>query len=208
MTTSAYLGCESALFWHDLSDAGLIEGSYMGTDAPVTITAGQADNTYIPDAKVGVQASVIAFSLSAPVQMSAPSIPPTTNSCGVGSICYTIAGMYNGVGGITAGSLAAAQARNVGLTPLEAFAIDSKIDDGFPMTGSVYGGNVTLSVCGGSCSPVEILASTTNPDLCVTWDTYPSPTNILYAVNTAFNIRTHQNNQPNVPSCLLNISGQ
>ena len=54
------------LFWHDLSDAGLIEGSFTtATDAPVTDCGGASQQyLHVPDAKVGVQTSVVAFSLA------------------------------------------------------------------------------------------------------------------------------------------------
>ena len=189
VSTSAYLGCESALFWRDLSDAGLIEESFTAaTDAPIAVATGQANNTYVPDAKVGVQASVIAFSIAAPVSIP-NDIGAYYNSCGVGSICYAIAGIYSNSIAAEGGAFAGVIGQGVGLTPLEAFAIDSKIDDGLPMTGNVQGGNYTSGGCDeNGCSPNQILPSEEVPVNCVTWDTYP-PTTILYATTNALNTR-------------------
>ena len=152
VSTSSYLGCEPVLFWHDFSDAGLIEGSYMATDAPVTITAGQATIFTFPMPRSAFRRRSSRFpclllSRCPPLACSRLPIPAAS------ALSVILSPECIMASAVSPPVHLQQCTRNVGLTPLEAFAIDSKIDDGFPMTGNVYGGNVTLSVCGEAALP-------------------------------------------------------
>ena len=201
------LGCENVLFWRDLSDANLIEGSFTtATDAPVTVAAGQANNLFVPDAKVGAQTSVVVFSLPAPVLVDSgmccnPGELTGLISCGVGSVCYAILNLYNVTNGAYDPEPPAFYGgiNGTGLTPLEAFAIDSKIDDGLPLTGNVYGGIITGMPLGSPTGPYPITAGFF-PSNCLTVTASPSSPDQPYIVYATSNA--------NVPGCMLNISGQ
>ena len=210
VSANANLGCEYVLFWRDLSDANLIEGTFTtATDAPVTVTAGQANNLYVPDAKVGVRTSVTVFSIPAAVNVIADGgIHGGIVSCGVGSVCYAIAGIFNVTNGPYKVGWDATGQIEGGLTPLEAFAIDSKIDDGLPTSGSVYGASFLYS-------GMSNLVNFYQPDFCLSI-VLPQPPvapsfdtiQVVYATSSAVNPYSGDNSTPNLPTCLLNISGQ
>ena len=213
-SAAANLGCEYVLFWRDLADANLIEGAFTtATDAPVTVEAGQPNNLYVPDAKVGIDASVVVFSMPAPYYSPAGGITGGTVSCGVGSLCYALIALS----GVNAG----AYAPGPGLTPLDAFAIDSKIDDGLPTSGNINGGQPNYTITwdgpGGDTEDVHMqtAVSFNPPTGCLTIilpspPVAPTPDNIqiAYAVSSGENPYDTGNNNPNVPTCVLDISGQ
>ena len=118
-------GCESTLFWNDLATAGLIGGNYsLDTDNYLTVAAGNASQ-YLPDAALGASNSVAVF--------SSPSMPFSTYyplEC-EGAISFSIIANFSS----NAGSIY----YQTGITPIQAYAIDSKIDDGIPNTGRVQG---------------------------------------------------------------------
>lgn len=113
-----YLECgETGLFWNDLSTANLIEGSYLGIGAPpMPNVSGNQMAQYIPSAKIGRFAVVAIIG----------------GGNGNGNPHWTPGHNYywiRPVGWINAGCVADSQAL-WSLTPIEAFALDSKIDDG------------------------------------------------------------------------------
>jgi prepilin-type N-terminal cleavage/methylation domain-containing protein len=112
-----YFGCETALFWNDLSAAGLIGYQFTSaTDALLTVPAGQ-QSLYFPNAKINPRASILVFS----------------ESCEKGN-CFSLARIDQ----ISAGG--AYGVNNAAVSPQQAFAIDSKMDDGEANTGRVRGG--------------------------------------------------------------------
>lgn len=113
---------EILLFWRQLSDAGLVDGGF-GYDITVSTAQGP---TYInqfndfPTAKIGRASSIIVGSDS-------------------GLNYFGIIAFYanTGVSGGPPGTAAYFSIRIPAFTPLEAYNIDKKIDDGMPLTGSV-----------------------------------------------------------------------
>jgi len=106
---------ETALFWDDLSAAKLIGGSFTGASAtvcPGPTLAPAEYGTYYPQAAIGQGNYVYATSLS------------NGNN-------------YFGIEPITGFGWGGLPNAAAGLTVAQAFAIDSKIDDGQPMTGRV-----------------------------------------------------------------------
>jgi len=109
---AAQLG-EPLAFWRQLSDASLVDGSY-GSGTNITAATGAATattaSTYFPPAKLG-----------------------RGNYFTVGAnsgINYYLLGAVSSINGTDA-----TYAR--GLTPIESFNMDSKLDDGLPNTGSI-----------------------------------------------------------------------
>ncbi len=105
------LGCETVLFWQDLNTMGLVDGSYAtATNALVTAASTSVVTSYIPEAKLKSGNFVTVFSAA-------------------GRNYYQLAGVTSVAAGVyTLGAL---------LTPQMAFNVDSKMDDGKPLTGSV-----------------------------------------------------------------------
>ena len=114
-------GCETVLFWRDLSFAGLIPDSMTtATDALTQVAAG-ATNTVFPTSKLQ-SASFTVFSASGQNYYELAGIT-STDASGVYTLTSTI-------------------------TPAASFAMDSKMDDGSPITGTVIalGSTTTLNV--------------------------------------------------------------
>ena len=116
--TASGPGCESALFWRDLSYVGMIDDSFTtATDAQVTAAAG-AVGDYLPDAKIKgnfIEATYVSTSAQATVLNNTFLVYGTTS--------------------IAAGVRTASNRIN----PQDAMNIDQKMDDGKPYTGSVLG---------------------------------------------------------------------
>lgn len=114
---------EILLFWRQLSDAGLINGTY-GSD--ITVATAQGPPSINPDidfpaAKIGRSSYVIVGSDST-----------------IGTNCFGILGLLpNGVTGGAYGTANYYPVRLDAFTPIEAYNMDIKIDDGLPMTGRV-----------------------------------------------------------------------
>jgi prepilin-type N-terminal cleavage/methylation domain-containing protein len=104
-------GGETGLFWVDLSTASLIEGSF--STATAILQPSMTNTTvslYMPQAKLGT----------------------------INYIYVYTDGTYNwfGFSGVTKAS-SGALTTTASITPLQAYGIDSKIDDGFPASGKV-----------------------------------------------------------------------
>ncbi|HCR85769.1 MAG TPA: hypothetical protein DIV86_03735, partial [Alphaproteobacteria bacterium] len=128
----AAYGGEIANFWVHLSYSKLIKGSIAcAATAAVTCATLPLAGQHFPESAIGV--GVVAVS--------------------VGSYLYYLTGLYSGftaATGMTAAAAAATGASVLGLSlvPEEAFALDSKLDDGKPSSGIVttfnqYAGAVT-----------------------------------------------------------------
>lgn len=120
-TTGSRAGCETLLFWRDLNDAGLINGSYQSA------TAAQADNgaaiatkdlsKFLPESPLEGNFWTVFHKANANVD--------TANYYALTNITSIDAdGTYN---------------LDQFLTPVIADQIDTKIDDGLAMTGAVRG---------------------------------------------------------------------
>lgn len=115
-------GCETLLFWSDLSVARLIDGNYSNaTDALTQINNGFQDR-YFPPSKMRRGSYITVF-----------------NSGGVN---------YYEVAGIVSTDAAGDYTMQYAMSPNEAFNMDNKVDDGFPLTGHFRGmeDNTTLGV--------------------------------------------------------------
>lgn len=121
---------EVTLFWQDLSQEGLIDGSYPGGGATYssgcgiasanwTLTSGATYiGNYIPAAKIGSGNFVYVYDSA-------------TNAGGVDD------DNWFGIGAITSVHTDGSMYSNATITPLSAFRIDQKVDDGVPTTGNV-----------------------------------------------------------------------
>ncbi len=117
---------ETAVFWVDLSAAGLIDGSFntaSETILPASTVAGTGVDLYFPQAKIGRGNYVYVWSADVFTPGDGnPGQNGTTNYFGISAITQLVTyNMY---------SLPA-------LTVQEAYNIDKKMDDGFPSTGRV-----------------------------------------------------------------------
>lgn len=110
---SPNLGCETALFWRDLTAAELIPDAYStATDAAVTAATAAALEPYLPNTPIRDISKVHIFNQS-------------------GRNYFFIGNMTASAGAISVVSSPSA------LTPSEATQIDEKADDGLPLTGIV-----------------------------------------------------------------------
>lgn len=112
-TSVTVAGCETTLFWRDLSDAGLINESFTAaTDAVVQVSSGSQKN-YWPLAKLGRGNYLVPFY----------SGQPPYNNFGLTAVTSTDAsGLYT---------------LDMKLTPGELYSMDIKMDDGLPLSGAL-----------------------------------------------------------------------
>ncbi len=122
---------EPSLIWQQLSAASLLDGSY-GTDLTVAgVNVATTPSTYFPGAKLGRGNYWIAGS-SAGLNYYGLLAPTALGASGAS---YTAA-----AGG--------------GITPVEAYNIDSKLDDGMPSTGIIQArGNTAMGATADSLFP-------------------------------------------------------
>jgi prepilin-type N-terminal cleavage/methylation domain-containing protein len=128
--SSYYLqGCETLLFWSDLSDAGLIEGNFTtATDANNVITPTNRQQ-YFPLSKMGSGYFMVYNSTN----VTFPWAGQYQNYLGQYQNYLTLIDF--------SGTMDASGATFLpSIPPTQAFAIDSKIDDGKPISGKVLGG--------------------------------------------------------------------
>lgn len=117
----AALGCETALFWNDLSFANLIEGSFTtATDALVTTDANNPVDKFLPKGKL--QGNYVEIEYNA--------ISPLSNVV-VNSNVFLLIGDTSFNAGVRSYSNR--------ISPIDAMAIDTKTDDGKPFTGLTFG---------------------------------------------------------------------
>ncbi|MFM9890513.1 MAG: prepilin-type N-terminal cleavage/methylation domain-containing protein [Rickettsiales bacterium] len=112
-------GCETGLFWSDLSRVALIASTYNTYTSTGTVTAGTLSN-YSPRTRLRDAAYLSVFNSA------------SRNYLALGS---------QAVGAALAGAAGTltidADTSTSGLTPLDARGIDEKLDDGAPLTGTV-----------------------------------------------------------------------
>lgn len=148
-TTADTVGGETVLFWTDLSAAGLIDaGLNDSSDTCMTVTTDAAFAAELPRAKIGNGNFVYVNGVYSDQYGN------STNNNGFQIFRLKDIGTF-GVG------LADI---NAGITPLEAYNIDQKIDDGRPLSGKVL---AMIPDSTGSQSPGLVIL-TTGLTLCVT----------------------------------------
>lgn len=149
---------ETVLFWRDLSEANLIEGNFTLASATVPSVSGSSKATfaqYYPQAKVRDGMFVLAYSSGHDTN----SPPPTWNS--TGKNYFSVQGIDSigsgGAGQIGLGTQTGANGAQDntyrfvysgvwGMQVSAAFAMDSKLDDGYPHTGKVLAKVVLNSI--------------------------------------------------------------
>jgi len=139
---SEFYGCETALFWRDLGDAKLIDGSFDAIypsnsdgDNPINGVTTSEVPSYLPAAKLGGGNYLAVFN-GGYVWNSGSPIPAA-------SAAGTVGNNYFFLGAVT--SIAENYITGAGLTPAQAYAIDNKMDDGQPLTGNVQSVLTTFS---------------------------------------------------------------
>ncbi len=108
---------ETVLVWQQLSAANLLDGSYGSDIATTGQIIGTTPATYLPGAKLG-RGNYWAAGSAAGLNYYGLINPSALVAGAAATAAYTIA-----AGG--------------GLTPIESFNIDSKLDDGMPATGII-----------------------------------------------------------------------
>lgn len=175
---------EIVLFWRQLSDAGLVDGSF-GKD--LTVSTAQAPNSIVPGndfpaAKTGRGSYIIVGSDN-------------------GMNYFGILGLINGATGGPAGTANYYPIRTPSLTGIEAYNIDKKIDDGMPLYGTVqargYGSGDILAVLNGF-SNLPYWTATASAPACIiggTWPLGPNYSMVFYNLTVG--------SGGNIPNCSL-----
>ncbi len=183
-------GCEDALFWNDLAVGGLIPGDYSADiDDFLPVNPGQSA-TYLPDAAIGNGNVVAVFSVHSTGGLTAIA----TKNCQSPSFCFTLQYLdFNST------SVYRPRPR---ISTVQAAALDSKIDDGLPLSGQVRGSSVFNSILWsayGIALP-GILPDAAPPLL------FPGASNCLTASSgqTIYDIRL---GQADVMSCVMQFAG-
>jgi len=126
--TLTKIGCETAVFWHDLSDAKLVAGTYSGTDGFIGFAR-------LDENDFGIVPSAMA---APPIGATGSYLPEAKIQNGNYFIIYADTSKnFFEIAGVTSGSLVGAYTLSNALTPLQAYNIDIKLDDGLPLTGKV-----------------------------------------------------------------------
>jgi len=159
------VGCETAFFWTDLSAAQLIDGSFtQSADGYVTALTQAAIAQYVPVAKLKNGNYIIAYGMGSPTNGDLPKGLNYFEIENITSITGNIVGTNN-------------------ITPLEAFTMDQKVDDGLPTTGTVLavGNNAFPGVPGFVPPPAAPAAG-----VCVSNATTPNSYNVTSAYSDTF----------------------
>lgn len=137
---------ETGLFWVDLSQANMIDGSFTRASftLPGNITSSTSPNlsAFFPEAAIGNSNYFYVYSGGASHDCNNATAGDRKNYYGISAIA-TLAG-----GGYTLNP------NNTGLSVMQAYNIDQKIDDGYPQFGNVlalrvYGACVYWAMGGG-----------------------------------------------------------
>lgn len=121
----AFNAGEQSLFWNDLGASGLIEGTYKGVDCTFNTNSCTASS-----ASISVSQIFPPFKVGNNTYMTASNYNGKNALAVVGNIIS-----LSNKGAILAADLSGGTA--YGLTPIQAYNIDAKIDDGNPLSGSV-----------------------------------------------------------------------
>lgn len=125
---------ENPVFWVDLSTAALIEGSFTSASetlypVSVTLTTSPTMNQWLPAAKLGGGNYIYVFS-GGTYSCCSYWTSSGINYFGIAAVSE----IYGTNGGGSEGLIGTSAP---GLTVQQAFAIDTKVDDGLPQTGRV-----------------------------------------------------------------------
>lgn len=138
---------EPMIFWRHLTDASLVDGNFGTTTSGSAVLAAMTGG-----------AGVIGTALTSGTVYE--NFPPAKLGRGNYIALYSASGAnYFQITGITGVSTAGALTLTTQLTPLEAYTIDLKIDDGLPQSGSVQAMSSTTTLN---------TAAPTGAGLCVT----------------------------------------
>jgi hypothetical protein len=147
---------ETVMFWVDLSQADLIDGTFNTATRNIPVTSdvtGAALNEWFPQAKMGQGNYLYVY--------------------GGGVACCVSAGGGNGINyfglsAVTDNSVSCGQClqSNTTITPAQAFAIDTKMDDAYPQSGSVTAMYVSNTVSWAGLAPGAAAwgGTSTNPN--------------------------------------------
>ena len=161
-------GCETLLFWSDLSDAALIDGNFTtATDANNTITAANR-SLYFPRSKLGSGY----FMVYNTTNVTFPWLGQYQNFLGQ---YQNYLALIDISGTIDASGVSPLPS----LTPTQTFAIDSKLDDGKPMSGKVLGGTYQNSGFFPGTYPGAPGASVDDTDCTLDADRYNTPSLLM-----------------------------
>jgi prepilin-type N-terminal cleavage/methylation domain-containing protein len=130
ITSDQYFGCETALFWSDLSKANMIPGNFAAATDDYVLMMNMVQNNidqYMPKSALGGYLAVFSYALLEDV-MSLPSAARCKQI-----FCYSL---IKSMTTLNDGRLTA----QLGITPAQAYAMDTKMDDGKPVTGTVLAG--------------------------------------------------------------------
>lgn len=162
---------ETVMFWNDLSTAGLISGNFQGGDGTPGNCMGSSAtlpvSQIVPDAKLGRGNSVVIYA-------------------------DTGRNYYQIVAGIIVDTAGNTYNATLAMSPLEAFQIDSKIDDGYPTTGIVKTRDIGFFWNGPA--PLPGVSGAPASGQCGNTDTTP----------TSYNNGSY----PNAPVCSISIRAQ
>jgi prepilin-type N-terminal cleavage/methylation domain-containing protein len=132
-TSDRYFGCETALFWSDLSTAHMIGNNLTAaTDDFVVLMNANNIDQYLPRSKLNGYVAVFSYALMEDF-LSLPDTPKCKNT-----FCYAL---IKSMDTLLDGKLSA----QIGITSGQAFAMDTKMDDGKPSTGIVLTGPSSLN---------------------------------------------------------------
>lgn len=159
-STAHRYGCETALFWKDLSDVSLISDDLRNatyTGSLQTISAATGMSGYLPVAKIGASNFVAVYT--------------------GGGNNYNVKGLnYFLIAAITSTNGSGDYQGSKTMTPNQAYAIDSKVDDGIPQSGLVktvgIGGGITFDTsystahCATSASQYNISSANVVSNFC------------------------------------------
>ena len=168
------LGCETGLFWTDLSTAGLLPYRLVAYTSVLATTTANTAATYLPKTKLRDTALVSIF-----------------NSAGRNWLAI---GASNNAAIATAGSNGlityASDTTSAAVTPLEARNIDEKIDDGLARTGTMVamaaGTDPTALNGGQAAAGANLCALTSNGSYIVNTDAFANNVACAVTIRTSF----------------------
>lgn len=128
VATATVAGCETILFWNDLTTANMVEGNFVGGNSAISMASLEDD-----------EFSLISDAWASPlVTLDKNTIQPAAEiKNGNYIIVYSDSGSnYFEITGLTSSTGGTYTLFNA-LTPIEALNMDNKIDDGNPMAGRI-----------------------------------------------------------------------
>ena len=161
--TVTAVGCETALFWVDLSTAALISQKLNTYDSSATIPAtiaASSMSSYLPKQKLRDTAFLMAFSAS-------------------GKNYFFLGGGSQATSAFTGAAA---------VTPGEARSIDEKFDDAYPTTGVVVSESTTLGTAdaGATTTSSTCMQGTASPKVYNVLDANINNVNCMLALRTNF----------------------